>query len=702
MAFSAIGFSVAAIRGLAGSVDFPDADVLDLRTVDEYHSRVQSKYFNRWLAAWMEALLLVVLGAKLWVIQAYGTAIPYWDQWDEANLFFKPWLEGHLTWGAWFAPHNEHRIFFTRLLDLSVLWLNRQWDPRLQMTINAFIHTGYACGLAYCLWIFTGRKHEGLICFLLMPFFALPFAAENTIHGFQSQMYFLELFSLVTLVGLGFGSPGGGWWFCGLAASVMALFTMGSGLLASLAVTGLLGLRWLKGRSLSRGGLVTLGCSLTVIVFSLVLNAGVEKHGHFQARSFGDFGDALACNLAWPFIYQPIMLFVICLPLAITVVRYFHSDCKDSRAAEFVLVLGFWGVLQAAALAYGRAYLGNSSRYMDPLSILSIASLASLFISRDNMEYRRLSRPLMGLLAMVWVGCLFCGIWQISGVPLGGGGKGNYMQSSKRTGLIEEQNVRAFIATDDPSYLVNKPPEHIPYTDAGRLMELLRNPKLLSIMSRVCRPSLKLEKDESSDALLVLNGYPPGAPKQEFTPVWGNCSNGAALTGHFVSQSLNATLPKLSVTLFCGPETDGVGIQLVEQTTGRRIELRPKITGRWHTIIVPAPRNPFRLEITDQNHNVWLAVGEISELGFLSDFALRLLNRAAGVLLAGLGLVVVLSGSSVVRGISRGNFFRGGGGLELLVLSAGLTALVWVWSGRNDGAGTGPPPAPTSSFLSSP
>ena len=188
----------------------PNADILDLRMVDEYHSRVQSKNFNRRLAAWLLALLLVVLGAKLWVIQVYGTAVPYWDQWDEARLLFKPWLEGHLTWNAWFAPHNEHRIFFTRALDLLELWFNRQWDPRLQMVINAFIHTGYACGLAYGLWIFTGRKHEGLICFLLMPFFAFPFAAENTIHGFHSQEYFLSIFAVVTIIGLGFGSPGGG------------------------------------------------------------------------------------------------------------------------------------------------------------------------------------------------------------------------------------------------------------------------------------------------------------------------------------------------------------------------------------------------------------------------------------------------------------------------------------------------------------
>ncbi|MGB8369583.1 MAG: hypothetical protein ACLPYZ_10670 [Limisphaerales bacterium] len=41
---------------------------------------MQSNNFNRRLAAWLSALLLVVLGAKLWVIQVYGTAVPYWDQ----------------------------------------------------------------------------------------------------------------------------------------------------------------------------------------------------------------------------------------------------------------------------------------------------------------------------------------------------------------------------------------------------------------------------------------------------------------------------------------------------------------------------------------------------------------------------------------------------------------------------------------------
>ena len=654
-----------------------------MRTVDEYHSRVQSKNFNRQLAAWLSALLLVVLGAKLWVIQVYGTAVPYWDQWDEARLFFKPWLEGHLTWGAWFAPHNEHRIFFTRALDVMELWLNRQWDPILQMVINAFIHTGYACGLAYGLWIFTGRKHEGLICFLLMPFFALPFAAENTIHGFQSQVYFLGISSVVTIIGLGFGSPGGGWWFCGLATAVMSIFSMGSGLFASLAVMGLVILRTLKQRGITRNHLITFGCSLAVFVFGLVLNVTVKEHAHYRARSFLTFLDTLLDNLAWPFQDQPAMAGIVCLPLALAAIKYFRSDFKDPRAAEFLLALGFWGFLQAVALAYARANLANSSRYEDTLDTLPIASLACLFILGQNKEYRRLSWPLVGTFAVIWTGYLFWGMWQISGMT----GGGNYLQFSRRMGLIEEQNVRAFVATDNPACLLNKPFGEVPYPDAGVLVELLRDPNLLRIMPAACRPPLKLERDEKSDASLVLNGCPPGTPRQEFMSVWGNCSNGVAVTGHFVSKPLCATLPKLSLKLCCGPRLEGVSLQLVEPSTGRRIELRPEITGRWQAIMVSAPQNPFRLEVTNQNHDTWVAVGEIKELGRFSGYALLLLNHAVVILLAGLGLGVLLSGWGVVRCIIGKSLFLNHGLVELLVLLAGLVALAWVWSGRNFDAG---------------
>jgi hypothetical protein len=60
------------------------------------------KHFSVWLAA----LFLIVLGAKLWLVQLYGSPLLLWDQWYEAGSFFRPWVEGHLTWQVFFAPDN--------------------------------------------------------------------------------------------------------------------------------------------------------------------------------------------------------------------------------------------------------------------------------------------------------------------------------------------------------------------------------------------------------------------------------------------------------------------------------------------------------------------------------------------------------------------------------------------------------------------
>jgi hypothetical protein len=651
---------------------------------------VQFNQFNWRLWGWLGALFLVGLGAKLWVIQLYGTAVPYWDQWDEAKNLFKPWLEGQWTWGMWFGPHNEHRIFFTRALDVIVLWLNGQWDPLLQMVVNACLHTGYACGLAYGLWVFTGRKYAGEICFLLMPFFALPFAAENTLHGFQSQMYFLGIFSVLTIVGLGFGRPWAKWWWCGWVAAGLSLFTMGSGMLAALAVLGLMGLRALKQKGITRDQTITaMGC-LVVFLVGLGLDVALGKHGLHRTKPVGTFVEALLSDLAWPFINQPAMLLVVGLPLAIIAVKYFQSGFKDPRAAELVLALGLWGGLQAAALAYARAHLGSSSRYMDTLSIIALASQVGLLLLGEPAQYRRLSRPLLGLLAVVWTGWLFWGMWQLSWATMGGTQVEHYVEFSRRTGRTQEQNVRAFMATGDPVYLVNKPLWDIPYSDAGELMTLLHDPVLQKIMPPVCRPPLKLEWDGQSDNLLVLNMDPPGVPKREWKPVWSNGSNDVALTGHFVSQPLQAALPRLSLELFCGPIREGgryslvepkAAVQLAEQDGGRRTELVPQPSGRWQTFIVSSPRGLFRLEITSHNPDVRVAIGELEEWGRLSTCARSLLDRAAAVLLAGLGLGVLLAGAAVFRHrVLRSGPVSFQSIMELLILLALLAALAWVWA----------------------
>src|SRR5208337_5623112 len=69
--------------------------------------------YKGWL--WMLSLFLTGLGAKMWLIHKFGAPLPFWDQWEDARVVFVPYFEGKLSLAALFSPHNEPRIFFTRL-----------------------------------------------------------------------------------------------------------------------------------------------------------------------------------------------------------------------------------------------------------------------------------------------------------------------------------------------------------------------------------------------------------------------------------------------------------------------------------------------------------------------------------------------------------------------------------------------------------
>ena len=160
---------------------------------------------NGWL--WMLSLFLVGLGAKLWLIHRFGTPLPIWDQWDEARVVYLPYFEGKLSLADLFTAHCEHRIFFTRIYSLGLLLLNRQWDGQLQMVVNAIIHCATLAGLGWLMSRWLEKRYWILLWLPLCLALALPFGWENSLAGFQSQFYFLVVFSLLTLWLLGLHAP---------------------------------------------------------------------------------------------------------------------------------------------------------------------------------------------------------------------------------------------------------------------------------------------------------------------------------------------------------------------------------------------------------------------------------------------------------------------------------------------------------------
>jgi hypothetical protein len=434
-------------------------------------------------AAWLAALFLIVLGSQLWIVQLYGSPLPLWDQWYEAESFFKPWVEGHLTWQTFFAAQNEHRIFFTRLLDFSVICLNGRWEPLLQMTVNAFIHAAFACGLAFCLWDFLGRKKGWLVCFLITPFFALPYAGENAIWAFNSQCYFLNIFSLAALVGLGFGKPGSGRWWFGLAAAIMGLFTMASGLLAPVAVAGLMILRAIKLRRIKKENLLTLVCCVAVAGLGAMLRVTMEDDRSLRAHTLTDFTSALIHNLTWPFFNAPEMACLIALPLAVLIALYLRPDFQAPCAAEFLLGLALWSLLQSAALAYGRANYGEdipASRYMDVLNIFVITSLFATLLLAQLWKPVRFPDGTAMLLPLVFAAVIFLGLCQISQIVVQ-----NLLRPTRMMNLAAEERVEKFWATGDQHDFF-EPPTVRPSPELA--LGLMRNAKLQTILPAACLP----------------------------------------------------------------------------------------------------------------------------------------------------------------------------------------------------------------------
>jgi hypothetical protein len=434
-------------------------------------------------AAWLAALFLVVLGAKLWVVQLYGSPLLWWDQWYEATTFIKGWLDGQLTWKDYLAPYCEHRILFTRLLDVGTIWLNGRWEPMLQMAINAFIHTVYVCGLALGLWAGGGRRDGWLICCLLAPFFALPYAAENTIWAFNSQAYFLAFFALPAMAGLVFGKPGDWRWCLGLAAAVLDLFTMASGLLTSLAIAGLILLRAIRLRRLAGENLITLGACLAVAGLGAALYVPYEGDRLLRAQNLMQFVGALERNLAWPFFNAPAMACLILLPLIWLAVKYLRRDYPEGRAAEFPLALGFWGILQCLALAYGRGNFGEvvpASRFMDKLNVLAIASLfAWLAPVRGWFPAAFLKRG-AALLPLLWAAIIFLGLVRVSGLVVT-----DLLVPTRSMNLIAEERVAAFMASGDERDLL-EPPTVPP--DPRVVLGALRDKDLQAILPAACLP----------------------------------------------------------------------------------------------------------------------------------------------------------------------------------------------------------------------
>jgi len=92
---------------------------------------------RRFNLLWFAALILSAVPAIaiLALILHYGVNVPYYDQWDCEGKLFKKFWEHQLTWGDFWEQHNEHRMFFPKLIYLALAYVTH-WNVIAELVLT--------------------------------------------------------------------------------------------------------------------------------------------------------------------------------------------------------------------------------------------------------------------------------------------------------------------------------------------------------------------------------------------------------------------------------------------------------------------------------------------------------------------------------------------------------------------------------------
>jgi hypothetical protein len=465
---------------------------------------------------WLLGVWLFVLGAKLVHIQRFAVAMPITDMWNAEGELYLKLHRGTLSVRDLVAPHNEHRVAYTRVLDLALLALNGQWDNRAQCVAGAALYAGIAALLSGIVWSLgsrparspgeqrrppgterptdvasSGSRWLGLAAVgLVLAVFAPPFSMNDLI-GFNSQYSFVLGFAVVTIWLMGCHRPLSARWWLGLLAAFLGLFTAGSGLLAALPVAALAVLGWRTGALRAAESLTSLGACVLVLSLGAWLSVRVAQHEVLHAHTATEFLIALGKGLAVPFHDGPSMSFWMWLPFATLLAARLWPRAETPALDRFLIGVGLWGLLQAAAVAYSRGAggAGPDQRHLDLLtpSIL-VNGVSALVVQRlARLRFRKwVSRiSLAGVVG--WFAVSAWGLFRLADVAIRVASPGLGAWCAER-----ERNVRDYVVSRGAESLDDKT---IPFPDWGRslLTGYLEDPYLRTILPAEIRERVRLE-----------------------------------------------------------------------------------------------------------------------------------------------------------------------------------------------------------------
>lgn len=170
----------------------------------------------------------------LYLLSSYGMDVPFWDEWELAAYLVKA-RAGTLTLSDLWMQHNEHRLFFPRLVLLAVAYPTN-WNLKCQLYLN-FVVTVISFLFIYLLLrsTFDGQIPKWLLIAVSFLVFS-PVQWENWSGGLVIHFFLNVLNITAATYFINKGSGRWVWLSVAIILTLIASCTISSGLLAWIAL----------------------------------------------------------------------------------------------------------------------------------------------------------------------------------------------------------------------------------------------------------------------------------------------------------------------------------------------------------------------------------------------------------------------------------------------------------------------------------
>lgn len=409
---------------------------------------------------------LIVFGAMLATVDIFGSSIPYTDEWDaEANWLYRLFEQGDLGFGEIAAPHFGHRLILTRLTSLGLYVLNGGWDPQLQMIVNGLLHALICAVLVGFIVQRTDGPYRTPAAVATIILFTVPFSWLSILVAFQTQFYFMLLFSILALKHLSSSR-----YLAGYSFAALAMLSMTPGALLLPAYIFTLIVSTLRHRYISREQLGQIAICSAVFIFFVWHLPETTADDAYHAGNLYDFFVTVFYALYWPIRLEHWVGLIIYAPFVLLLIK----ALRHSGVPIFLLALGGFITLQILAMGYFRGGLNIPipNRYWEILIVgIWLNGMSLFFIMRNS-----LSRPVKAF-AFAW---MFVAIVGLSATAFESFSEG--LPGRKAESLTTQSLITEYLETGNREVFAGFSIYEVSYPDTERLIDILNQPVVRDLL----------------------------------------------------------------------------------------------------------------------------------------------------------------------------------------------------------------------------